>query len=102
MKRIALIENTGKDFFKARMRLAKYLKNNGFEITVIIPNDGYLTKIEEANFKVIPVGKIIRGKGISNQIKFAVDLYKILKKKGGYYVTALVFYNKNLIYKTKL
>lgn len=80
MKRIALIENTGKDFFKARMRLAKYLKNNGFEITVIVPNDGYLTKIEEANFKVIPVGKIIRGKGISNQIKFAVDLYKILKK----------------------
>jgi len=80
VKRIALIENTGKDFFKARMRLAKYLKNNGFEITVIVPNDGYLTKIEEANFKVIPVGKIIRGKGISNQIKFAVDLYKILKK----------------------
>ena len=80
MKRIALIENTGKDFFKARMRLAKYLKNNGFEITVIVPNDGYLTKIEEANFRVLSVGKIIRGKGISNQIKFAYDLYKILKK----------------------
>ncbi len=80
MKRIALIENTGKDFFKARMRLANHLKNNGFEITIIVPNDGYLTKIEEANFSVLSVGKIIRGKGISNQIKFAFDLYKILKK----------------------
>ena len=30
--KIAIIENTGKDFFKSRIRLAKYLKNNGFEI----------------------------------------------------------------------
>ena len=80
MKRIALIENTGKDFFKSRMRLAKYLKNNSFEIFVIVPNDGYLKKIKEADLRVFPVGKIIRGKGIINQIKFAYDLYRILKK----------------------
>ena len=42
-------------------------------------------------------------KGIpSDDNIFSVLIYKILKKKGGYYVTALVFYNKNLIYKTKL
>ncbi len=80
MNKIAIIENTGKDFFKARIRLANYLKNNGYEITVIVPNDGFLTKIQEANFKVISVGKTIRGKGMINQIKFAVDLYKILNK----------------------
>ena len=78
--KIAIIENTGKDFFISRMRLAKYLKNNGFEITVIVPNDGYLTKIKEANFRVLSVGELIRGRGITNQIKFAYDLFKILKK----------------------
>jgi glycosyltransferase involved in cell wall biosynthesis len=78
--KIAIIENTGKDFFKSRIRLAKYLKNNGHEITIIVPNDGYLTKIKEANFRVISVGELIRGRGITNQIKFAYDLFKILKK----------------------
>ena len=77
--KIALIENTGKDFFKARMRLAQHLKNNGYQVTVIVPNDGYSIQIEKANFRVLSVGKIIRGKGIRNQIKFAFDLYKILK-----------------------
>lgn len=78
--KIALIENTGKDFFKARMRLVYYLKNIGFNVTVIVPNDGYLGKIKEADIRVISVGEVIRGRGKTNQIKFAYDLYKILKK----------------------
>ena len=45
----------------------------------------------------------LSSKGIpSDDNIFSVLIFKILKKKGGYCVTALVFYNKNLIYKTKL
>lgn len=78
--KLALIENTGKDFFKARMRLAKYLENKGFEVTIIVPNDGYVSKIKEADFNVLSVGEVIRGKGVDNQIKFAFSLYQVIKK----------------------
>lgn len=77
--RIALIENTGKDFFISRMRLAKFLKKKGNDVTAIIPKDGFAQKIEDEGLKVIVVGTNIRGKGVENKLKFAFDLYRILK-----------------------
>ena len=44
--KIAIIENTDKDFFKSRTRLANFLKQKGFDITVIVPNGSFITKIE--------------------------------------------------------
>lgn len=77
--KIAIIENTGKDFFISRVRLANFLKQKGCNITAIVPNDGFAHKINDAGFKVLVVGENIRGKGVLNQLKFAADFYKILK-----------------------
>lgn len=77
--KIAIIENTDKDFFKSRTRLANFLKQKGFDITVIVPNGSFITKIEDAGFNVLVVGKNIRGRGLLNKLKFTLDLYRILK-----------------------
>ena len=44
-----------------------------------MPNDSFVTKIKDAGFEVIVVGKNIRGKGVLNKIKFTLDFYKINK-----------------------
>ena len=80
-KKIAIIENTGKDFFISRIRLANFLKRKGCLVTAIVPNDGFAKKIKENGFEVIVVGKNIRGKGILNKLKFATDFYQIIKVK---------------------
>lgn len=77
--KVAIIENSGKDFYISRIRLAKFLKTKGCFITCIVPNDGFANKIKNAGFEVLVVGQNIRGKGVSNQLKFSYDLYKILK-----------------------
>ena len=77
--KIAIIENSGKDFFTSRIRLANFLKQKGFNIIAIVPNDGFANKINDAGFEVLVVGEKIRGRGVLNQIKFAADFYKILK-----------------------
>lgn len=77
--KILIIENSGKDFFLTRIRLANFLKEKGSNISVIVPKDGFEDKIREARFEVFVVGEKIRGRGILNQLKFAFDLYKIIK-----------------------
>ena len=78
--KVAIIENTGHDFYKSRIRLSHFLIKNNIELTVIVPNDGYKEKIESENIKVITVGETIRGSGFVNQLKFAYDFYNVLKK----------------------
>lgn len=77
--KIAIIENTGKDFFISRIRLANFLKQKGCSIIAIVPNDGFANKIKDSGFEVLVVGENIRGKGVYNLLRFAFDFYKILK-----------------------
>ena len=77
--RIAIIENSSRDFFKSRIRLANFLKQKGFAVTAIVPDDGFVNKISDCGVDLFVVGKDIRGRGIFNQLKFAIDIYKILK-----------------------
>lgn len=77
--KIALVENFGADFVGARLRFALFLKENGVEVTAIIPKDGHRNAIEIYGIKVIEVGENIRGNGIKNKITFAKNLRVILK-----------------------
>jgi glycosyltransferase involved in cell wall biosynthesis len=51
--RIALIEQMGLDFNNLRLPLAVYLKNLGYEVFAIIPDDGYNKRIEENGINVL-------------------------------------------------
>lgn len=77
--KIVIIENSSQDFFKSRIRLANFLKEKGCTVTAIVPNDGFVDEIKDCGVDLFVVGKNIRGKGIINQLKFAIDIYKILK-----------------------
>lgn len=77
--KIALIENLGSDFYNARLRYALYLQNLGFEIYAIIPDDGFLSKIESHGINVISVSKNIRGPGIYNKLIYCKDLIRIFR-----------------------
>ena len=78
--RIAIVENTGSDFFYSRLRLCKFLKKRGYEITAIIPDDGYSEKIKNSGFEVLVLSGNIRGTQIKNKLKLFLDFYKIFKK----------------------
>lgn len=79
--KIVLVENFGADFVGARLRYALFLKENGIEVTAIVPNDGYRKIIEEQGIRVIEVGVNIRGNGILNKINYAIKLRSILKSE---------------------
>lgn len=79
--KIALIENFGADFVGARLRYALFLKENGVEVTAIIPQDGCRAIIEEQGIRVIEVGANIRGNGIVNKINYALKLRAILRSE---------------------
>lgn len=75
--KIALVENLGIDFYNARTRYALYLKGLGFDVYAIVPNDGYVKKIQSSGIHVISVSNNIRGSGILNKIIYAWHLWKI-------------------------
>lgn len=79
--KVALVENFGADFVGARLRYALFLKENGAEVTAIIPQDGCREVIEKQGIRVIEVGANIRGNGIINKIKYAIKLRAILRSE---------------------
>lgn len=80
MKRIALVENFGSDFYGSRLRFALFLKKNNYDVTAIVPCDGFVDKIRDEGISVIPFQSNIRGLSISNKVKFAMDLKKIFSE----------------------
>lgn len=79
--KILLVENGGSDFVSARLRYALHLKERGYEISILVPNDGHYDKIEKNGLKVLRIKTSnIRGKGILNKIKFAFEFCYLLMK----------------------
>ena len=76
---IALLENLGSDFYNTRIRYALYLKSLGYNVYAVVPDDGYLNKIESCGIKIISVSNNIRGLGKFNKIKYAYELIKIFR-----------------------
>ena len=79
--KIALVENFGSDFFKARLRYAKFLKEKGEDVFVIVPDDGFVSQLESEGIKVIAVGSNIRGKNLKNKFDYAKKLKQIFKEQ---------------------
>ena len=78
-KKIALLENLGSDFYNARLRFALHLKSLNYDVTAIIPDDGFLEKIKSYGINVIAVSKNIRGPGLINKLTYSKDLYRIFR-----------------------
>lgn len=53
MKRIALIDNCGSDFYNYRVPLAKYLMDSGYEVFAIVPEDSFTEKIKKSGLKTL-------------------------------------------------
>ena len=49
-KNILLIENSGSDFYKSRLKYASFLKNEGYKVYILIPDDGYSNLIIKEGF----------------------------------------------------
>jgi predicted CoA-binding protein len=79
--KIALVENFGADFVGARLRLAIYLKSQGFTVSAIIPNDGHSEITESKGIRVIEVDGNIKAKGILVKLNVAKQLKLILKEE---------------------
>lgn len=79
--KIALVENFGADFYRARLRYASFLREKGHEVIAVIPNDGYVDKVEEFGISVVSINLDIRNRGIRNIILYLSELYKIFKKE---------------------
>lgn len=77
--KIALIENSGIDFYNSRVRYALYLKGFGYEVSAIVPDDGFLEKIKSCGINVILVSNNIRGYGVLNKLIFAKHLIMIFR-----------------------
>ncbi|MGB0294888.1 MAG: glycosyltransferase family 4 protein [Flavobacteriaceae bacterium] len=78
--KIAIIENTGKDFFSSRIKLSLFLQSNGHQIYAIVPDDGFSKKINDKGIKVITVQSDVRKKSILSQLYYLFKLYRIFKK----------------------
>ena len=78
--KILIIENTGEDFYKSRLRLASFFKENGHDVYAGVPDDGYTTKIQDRGIDVICLGEIIRGRGLINVLRFALKLLKVFQR----------------------
>ncbi|CAG5069903.1 N, N'-diacetylbacillosaminyl-diphospho-undecaprenol alpha-1,3-N-acetylgalactosaminyltransferase [Dyadobacter sp. CECT 9623] len=51
-KNILLLAHDGEDFFKARISFAKYLRQQGYQVFVMLPQDKYTDLINEHGFTV--------------------------------------------------
>ena len=79
--KVALVENFGSDFVGARLRFALFLKEEGIDVTAVIPQDGHKKTIEESGINVIEVASNIRGKGLFNKFSYAKNLKSIIKRE---------------------
>lgn len=50
---ILLVENSGADFYSSRISYARFLLNNKFQVTVLIPDDGYTERIRNTGLRVL-------------------------------------------------
>lgn len=78
--KILIIENSGEDFYKSRLRLAIFFKEKGHDVYAGVPDDGHTTKIQDRGIEVICLGEIIRGRGLKNVLGFAFKLLKVFQR----------------------
>lgn len=78
--RVLLIENFSSDFYKARLPLAKFLIERGWDVYALIPTDEYVDLIRGEGIKVIEYELNRKNKGL-NQLLKLIKLYKEIISK---------------------
>ena len=73
---ILLIENSGSDFYKSRLKYASFLKNEGYKVFILIPDDNFSNLITEEGFLVF-VYPLTRNKRIFFNI---LHIRSVIKK----------------------
>ncbi|WP_439555178.1 glycosyltransferase family 4 protein [Dyadobacter sp.] len=51
-KNVLLLAHDGEDFYKARIPFAKFLKERGYHVSVMVPHDEYTARIQQEGFYV--------------------------------------------------
>ncbi len=78
-KRALLIENHSQDFYKARIPLALYLKQQGLDVFALVPNDQYAPLIKAQEILTLTYNLNRNNKGITQIIKLALTYRSIIK-----------------------
>lgn len=78
--KILLIENSGADFYNSRLRLAIYLQDSGFDVSALVPDDGFIDLIEKSGIRVFHYNMERSNKGIFQTIRL-IRIYKEIIKK---------------------
>lgn len=74
IKRVAIMENFGADFFHYRIPLTKFLISQGYNVIAIVPNDESVSKIRESG---ITVESYDLARNSLNPIKFLKSILQI-------------------------
>ncbi len=78
-KKIVIVSNTSWSLFNFRLNLARFLKQSGYEVSLIAPSDDYSSKLErEFNFYDIKINS--RGKNPLEDIKTFINFYRLYKQ----------------------
>jgi glycosyltransferase involved in cell wall biosynthesis len=81
-KKVAITLNTAWNIYNFRLGLMKKLRDKGYEVIAIAPEDDFVTKIEEEGFKFIPIKNLSRkGTNPINDFKLALELHRIYKRE---------------------
>lgn len=78
-KKILLIENYAEDFYKARLPLAVFLLDKGYDVYALVPEDQYVEKIKSRGINVLTYPFNRKDKGLFQFIKLAVLYRRIVK-----------------------
>ncbi|MCX5816433.1 MAG: glycosyltransferase family 4 protein [Proteobacteria bacterium] len=82
MKKILIVSNTSWSIYNFRLGLLKSLKNSGFDVVAIAPEDGFSRKVETENFKLIVIKHLVgRGTNPLKDFKLFLEFYAIYKRE---------------------
>jgi glycosyltransferase involved in cell wall biosynthesis len=95
--KILIIENFASDFFKARLPLAIYLKELGWDVYALVPGGNEYSKmIAQEKIKVIEYDFDRNDKGIF-QIISLIKVYRRILKENNFFVTHSFRFQPNLL-----
>ena len=78
--RIAILENTGKDFYSSRVKFCKFLIENGHEVYAIVPKSDYSQKISNSGINIIDINIDVRSSNPTTFIFYARHLHKVFRQ----------------------
>lgn len=94
--KVLLIENSGADFYKSRLPLALYLKSENYEVSALVPDDGYIELIQGQGINVVHY-PIKRGNKGPRQLLHLIRVYRQLMKAHKFDIVHSFRFQPNLV-----